>query len=344
MGKRIKVGLITNRDGAHVSAYLTALAEAEACASVALVDPDGAWRDRAKAALKGKLTAVHEDWRTMLRREQPTLTLVSLEARLAPPVIDGILEAGSHVFAEKPSCVRAEDFEPLVFKAESRHLNLMLALANRLNPEFLFARELVREGRIGSIYGLDMHLVADQTRLTRESYHRTWFADAARSGGGHLAWLGIHWLDLAMHLTGADIVAVSGMTANVGGQPVRIEDSAVATFRFEDGFLGTMTSGYYLDRRYHSGIKVWGSKGWLHLQQMADKPLRWYENEGEKARQIQEFTGSKQPRGYTPFIRAAVEACADETSPPIESRESLRALRTVFAIYRAAEAGRQVAP
>ena len=37
-------------------------------------------------------------------------------------------------------CVRAEDFEPLVQKADSKHLHLMLALANRLNPPVREAR------------------------------------------------------------------------------------------------------------------------------------------------------------------------------------------------------------
>ncbi|MGB0580953.1 MAG: Gfo/Idh/MocA family protein, partial [Limisphaerales bacterium] len=188
----------------------------------------------------------------------------------------------------------------------------------------------------------DMHLIADQTRLTRKSYQDAWYCDRKRSGGGHLIWLGIHWLDLAMQLTGSDIEAVSGMMTNIGGQPIAIEDSAVATLKFEDGFLGTMTSGYYLDRRYHSGIKIWGSKGWVHLQQMLDKPLHWYEASGEQAGKVQAFEGSKQPRGYTPFVKAAVAACANETDPPIEARHSLRALKTVFAIYRAAERGQTV--
>ena len=44
----------------------------------------------------------------------------------------------------------------------------MLALANRLNPELIAARKLISEGAIGKVYGLEMNLVADQTRLTRE--------------------------------------------------------------------------------------------------------------------------------------------------------------------------------
>ena len=61
-----------------------------------------------------------------------------------------------------------------------------------LNPESLAARTMIRKGRIGRIYSIDMHIVADQTRLTRAAYHKTWFADKSRAGGGHLIWLGIH--------------------------------------------------------------------------------------------------------------------------------------------------------
>lgn len=332
MAEKIKVGIITSADGAHVGAYLTALAATEPCSAVVLADPDGKWNAAAKSTLGTKLTRTYRDHREMLAREKPAMVLVSVEARLAPPILDDALEAGCHVFAEKPSCIRAADFAPLAFKAESKHLHLMLALANRLNPEFVFARELIKSGTLGEIYGVDMHLIADQTRLTRPSYHKTWFADRARAGGGHLIWLGIHWLDLAMQLTGSEISQVAGMTANVGGQPIKAEDSAVATLKFADGFLGSMTSGFYLDRRYHSGIKVWGSKGWLHLQQMLDKPLHWYENGGK----VQEFAGSKQPRGYTPFMQACVAACANETDPPISTQDSLRAIKTVFAIYGSA--------
>jgi predicted dehydrogenase len=152
-----------------------------------------------------------------------------------------------------------------------------------------------------------------------------------------LIWLGIHWLDLAMHITGRNIDQVAGFTANVGGQSLGVEDSAAAALHFDNGMLGTLTSGYYLDRGYHSHLKLWGSTGWLHLQPMEDQPLRWSSTQGPNAGQIQTWTGDKEPRGYTPFVRAAVQACANLTPPPITSQESLRALRTVFAVYSAAE-------
>jgi len=340
MANMINVGLVTHAAGAHVGAYLQALAAAEQCNGVVLVDPDGRWDDEARRVLGDKLKQVLRDHATLLREHRPPMVLVTMEARLAPPVINDALEADCHVFAEKPSCVRAEDFAPLANKADAKHRYLMLALANRTNPEIVAARAIMESQRIGKLYGLEMHLIADQTRLTRPSYHQQWFAQKSRAGGGHLIWLGIHWLDLAMQITGSSIAEAAGFTANVGGQPIDVEDSAAAAFRFDNGALGTITSGFYLDKGYHSHIKIWGSTGWIHIEPMKDQPLSWYTTEGDRAGVIQVWDGSKEPRGYTPFVREAVRACADMTDPPISNAHSLRALETVFAIYSAAASGR----
>jgi predicted dehydrogenase len=342
MADAIKVALITHAVGAHVEAYLQALAATEACSAVVLVDADGKWEADARRILGDKLTGVSRDYRDVFARDKPQLALVTLEAKLAPPVIDAALESNCHVFAEKPACVRAEDFAALVAKADVRHRYLMLALANRTNPEIIEARQMIAAGRIGKLYGIETHIIADQTRLTDPSYHSGWFADRERAGGGHLIWLGIHWLDLMMFLTNSSIVDAAGFTALVGGQPIRIEDSAAAALRFDNGMLGTITSGYYLDKSYHSHIKLWGSHGWLHLQPTPDTSFEWYTTQGEGAGTVMKWTGDKEPRGYTPFVRDAVSACANMSAPPISNADSLRALRTVFGIYSAAESGKSV--
>jgi len=341
MADRIKVGLLTHAGGAHVKAYLQGLAATDECSQVVLADPDQHFQADAQQLGK-KLGRTYLDYRELLSVERPEMVLVSMEAKLAPPVIDAALDAGCHVFAEKPSCVRPDDFAPLVAKADRQHRYLMLALANRLNPEVVAARALIESGQIGKLFGLEMHLIADQTRLTRPGYVDKWVAHKDRAGGGHLIWLGIHWLDLAMQLAGANIDHVAGFTANVGGQPFDVEDSAAAALKFDNGMLGTITSGYFLDSGYHSHIKIWGSQGWVHVESMVDEPLHWYTTKGDLAGKVQTWDGSKSPRGYTPFVTAAVRACANMSEPPISSGHSLRALQTVFAIYEAAQSASEV--
>ena len=128
MPKKIKVGLLTHANGAHVGAYLGALAGSDMCSEVVLADPDGRWEKDARRLLGDKLTNVYRNHEKLLVRELPEMSLVTMEAKHAPPVIDIALESGCHVFAEKPSCVRVEDFEPLVRKADSKHRHLMLAV------------------------------------------------------------------------------------------------------------------------------------------------------------------------------------------------------------------------
>jgi predicted dehydrogenase len=338
----MKVAVLTHAGGAHLSAYFSALAESKDCDEVVIADSDNQCADEARKLLGEKLTRSYTEYADLLEKESPELCMVTMEARLAPPVIEAALESGSHVFAEKPGCVTLQQFEKLATLAESKHLHLMLAFANRANPESLVARKMIQQGRIGKVYSIDMHIVADQTRLSNPNYHGTWYADKTRAGGGHLIWLGIHWLDLAMFLTDTAIVGASGAIANVGGQPISAEDSAVATLHFSNGMLGTLNSGYYLDTGYQTQIRIWGSKGWLNLDSTGAVKMTWYENTGPKAKQLQTLDSPTEPRGYSPFVAQAVTAISRNTAPPITTQESLNALRTVFGIYEAAETGKLV--
>ena len=333
------VGVITHEGGAHLGHYFSSLAETGEVTSVVLSDPSEKSVPQARKALGDKLSDVYSDPAVMLKRARPTMALVSMEPTVAPPAIDAALDAGCHVFAEKPACVRIDDFRPLVAKANQRGLYLMLALANRLHPAVQEARRLVQAGEIGRIFGLEMHLIADQTRLTNASYHKSWYAQKARAGGGHLIWLGIHWLDLAGYVTGSRIREVSAFTANVGRQPIDVEDSAAVTLRFDNGTLGTHTSGYYLDRGYHEHIKIWGSSGWMELDLLADVPLAWCGTKGEDASRVRQFKAPEGPTGYQPFVRAAVRASAGLQQTPITADESLAALSNVFSAYESARTG-----
>lgn len=335
----IPVAVLTHAAGPHLDAYLAGLAASSEVGEVSIADPSGSTFAAAQKALGQKLKATGKSAVALLREAKPKFALVTMEAVLAPPAIDAALEQGCHVLAEKPGCVRASDFEPLVRKAEAKHLHLSLAFANRLRPEAREAQRLVREGRFGKLYGMEIHLVADQTRLKSPNYRQAWYGQKARGGGGHLTWLGIHWLDLALFITGAEVEAVAGFSGNVGGQPLDVEDANAVALRFSNGFFGTLTSGYYLDRGYHQHIKIWGEKGWLELNHQPEVSLKWYSTAEPKVADVQTYTPPKEPTGYTPFVHACVRAAAGLQDPPVTGREGLRVLDAIYAFYEAAKSG-----
>jgi len=340
MPKTIKVGVITQADGAHLPDYFNSLAKIEEAETVALADASGKSEDAAKKALGDKLKEVYKDPADLLKKFAPHLVIVSLEAVNAPKAIDAALESGAHVFAEKPSCTSAAAYEKLVKKAQEKHRHLILAVANRSHAPVRKARELIKDGKLGKIYGVEIHLVTDQTRLKSEEYRKTWFCIKERAGGGQLIWVGIHWLDLALFVTGLKVKQVTGFAGIVGGQPLDIEDSAVLSLRFDNGSFGTMTSGYYLDKGYQSHVQIWGEHGWLRLAAVEELPLEWYSTKDVKEPKVERFEYDKGQRGYFNFLKSCVRAAAGLEDPPASAEEGLHVLETIFALYKASETGR----
>lgn len=340
--KGIRAAIITNKSGAHLEAYYTGLAKAPEVASVVLADPDGVAESKARELLGAKLTAVYKDRAELIAKEKPQFAVITMEAVQAPEAIRAALEAGCHVLAEKPACTRAEDFAPLAELAEAKKRNLCLALANRTNPEMIKAKQLMADGVIGTMYGIEVRFVEDQTRLTRPEYHQSWFADKARAGGGHLTWLGIHWLDLAMYISGASVTHVAGFTTNIGGQPINIEDSVAMSLRFDNGVLGTMTSGYYRKSDDESLIRIWGSHGWIELNSDNRRRVRWQNTALEKS-EVEEYIGPSDYVHYTAYVGACVRAAAGMGAPPMTPGECARVLKVVYGFYDAATSGTVVA-
>ena len=339
----IRVGIITEPRGPHLSIYLKAFATTRGIERVAIADASSTTFKDAKTALgsRGATLETFTDYRKMLADFRPQLALVTLAADHAPEPILAALESGCHVVAEKPACVRASDFERAVRLAESKQRNLMLAFANRRLPPSLKARELVQSGMLGKLYAANMYTIADQTRLKNPEYHKAWYASKARAGGGHLMWLGIHYLDLIQYITGDRIRRVAGFARNVGGQPIDVEDAAVVALEFEGGIVGTLHSGYYLDRNYQTKIMVWGSDGWLSFDHTAGTPLEWHSTKPGAPQGVQTFPYPSDPTsGYLALIANAVASAQGLEPPAATGRECLNALRAVFALYASQESGR----
>ncbi len=125
--------------------------------------------------------------------------------------------------------------------------------------------------------GVQASYIADQTRLTRPGINGPGSADPTKALGGHIAWLGIHTIDLIQFITQQRFATVVAMTANIGGQPIQIEDSPPSRSSSKKGALVTLHSAYYLDKGNSAGVTVWGADGWLRFDpDDAKVPLEWY--------------------------------------------------------------------
>lgn len=340
------VALVQRPHSRHRAFFLEALRVNDDVGAVALLDPNGdspgSTAAEARSLLKDKPLRVYADLDSLLRAESPAMAIATLTGAEAPAAIAPLLEAGLHVLAEKPACVDPQDFARLVDLADRRQRQLMLALCNRIAGWVPDARRIVQQDGIGRLYAARVLNVADQARIWQPRT-RDWSFRKADAGGGHLLWLGIHWLDMLLYLTGERVAEVQAMAGNVGGGPIDVEDLATVALRFAGGAQASLISGYVLDADKQIDLTLWGSKGWLRFDMLA-AAIDWHSAadtmHGAPNRRLTYDTAGGDV--YTYFTRACLRACLDGTPPPITAAEGLEVLRVIFAAYRAAETGQTV--
>ncbi len=338
-GTAIDVGLITEPTGGHRTGYLSVLSKCRGVRKVSVADHTGKTLDESARILGDRFDRGFVDPAKMMQAVKPALAVVTLEGHRSPAAIETALRGDSHVLTEKPSCVKLQDFERVIRLSNEKKRHVMLAMATRSSEAVKKARQLIQDGMLGKPYAVTMDWIADQTRLKNKAYHQSWLSFKAKAGGGKLIYHGIHYLDVIQMLMGDSIREINAFCQNVGGQPIEVEDAAVVNFRFPSGMIGTLNTGYYLDRGKQTQIRIWGAQGWLHLDLIAKKPLEWYSTHPKAPRGVQQYHYKDEGGLYQRFFQDAIDAIIQDSDPPITSDESLRALKVVFSGYRAAQSG-----
>ena len=327
----------------HRAFFLQALRDLDLVDSVSVVDESAGTFAEARETLGSKLLGTHHELSEGLAAAAPDLAIVSLIAANAPPAVRRCLEAGCHVMVEKPACTHPDQFAELVDLAEANDRHLIVPLARRLSPWVQDARRIFATGALGRAYALRGAVIADQTRIWPAHGQRDWTFKRSLAGGGHLVWLGIHWIDMMTYITRSPVVEVQAMTGVVGEAPIDVEDLALVNLRFANGAYGSLVSGYLLDKPYQLDLSLWGSKGWLRFGESDRHMLEWHTNSPDHAGMSDRRIAYSGPsfRNYTPWIEHTLRACLGEAAP-ISGGEALAALRVVHAAYESAESGRTV--
>jgi predicted dehydrogenase len=223
---------------------------------VALADPDAG--GRAKAASRTGAARQYADYREMLSKEKPDLVSVAPRWTLEHHAIGlAALQAGAHLFVEKPFTHTLAEADELLAVAEKARLKIAVAHQMRLSPSILFLKQQIDGGLIGDLLEIRAHGKQD---------HRT--------GGEDLLVLGVHLFDLVRFFAGDAQWCTARVLQN--GRPVTLQDARPATegiglvlgdeifaqFAFAKGVNATFTSRRADQQAAgHWGIELIGSKG-----------------------------------------------------------------------------------
>lgn len=197
------------------------------------------------------------------------------------------LEAGKHVYCDKPLARNVEEAEAIVAAADHAPPGVkhQMTFQNRFLPATLRAKELMQEGFVGRLYTYRAaYLHAGYVEADRPM---TWRTDAGASGGGALLDLGSHVIDLMRHLAG-EVRRVSARchtfiterpTADGGTAKVEVDDLALLHLELDNGGLGTIeASRMAMGASDELRFEIHGDQGALRFNLMNPNWLEVYDH------------------------------------------------------------------
>lgn len=169
-----------------------------------------------------------------------------------------------HVFCEKPISYTLSEARAMREAARSAGVVTLVDHTYRWLPIYVYARQLLHEGRIGKLHRGLFHYLAGNGREKSDA----WRFDASR-GNGVLGDLGSHMMDLARFLIG-DIVEVNPrLDVHVPHRSdvdlIAPNDLASIIVRFADGETGEIVASK-IDCRNGQRVELHGSEGSINIE------------------------------------------------------------------------------
>jgi predicted dehydrogenase len=141
------------------------------------------------------------------------------------------LQAGKHVFLEKPMALTEEECRTLHRDVEETGKQLTVGFNRRFAPFYQEQKKLLSRRTSPAVVNCRMNSPGLSGSF--------WAADPAI--GGAVLGEGVHFVDLMYWLLESEPIAVSAYTLPTGKQDPIGENNVVASFRFADGSIGNLT-------------------------------------------------------------------------------------------------------
>ncbi len=246
--------------------------------------------------------ATETDWRALIERDDVDLVDVCTPGNLHAEIAIAALRAGKHVLCEKPlanSVAEAEEMTAAAREAATKGVYAMCGFSYRRTPALAYAKQLIDEGRIGTVRHVRGQYLQDW--LHDADAPMTWRLDRTTAGSGALGDIGAHLIDTTQWLTGQSISGVSalletfvtsrplaGERSGLGGHgdtsegaprgEVTVDDAALFTARFDGGAVGSFeASRFALGHKNAFRVEVNGTDGSVAFDYEDNNVLQFFD-------------------------------------------------------------------
>jgi predicted dehydrogenase len=271
------------------------------------------------------------DWRDLVA--DPAVDVVSITAPNAfhAEMAVAALEAGKHVWCEKPMATSLAEAERM--RAAARASGRVAALGYNYiqNPMVALMRRILDEGRIGAVNHIRIEM--DEDFMADPEAPFSWKSEAA-SGHGALDDFAVHPLSLIRVLLGGVSRVCAHMAKPYAERPlpgggrraVETHDIATALMELEGGASGLIAVNRSAwGRKGRIAVQIFGSRGTIAYDQERMNELQLFTAEGPKELQgFRTILAAPCHPPYDRFIPAPGHGLGFNDLKTIECRELLR--------------------
>ena len=203
---------------------------------VGLVSRGAKSRGRVNADLGGGLPEF-SDYFEALKQTRPDAVCISTYPDTHAEYAMAALDAGAHVFLEKPLATRTEDAEKIVARAKELKLKVVVGYILQVHPVWLRFAEMA--GALGRPLVMRMNLNQQSSGSEWETHKNL------LSSISPVVDCGVHYVDVMCRMTGSRPVAVNGIGARLTNDlPEGAINYGQLQVTFEDGSVGWYEAGW----------------------------------------------------------------------------------------------------
>ena len=227
-----------------------------------------------RVAAENGIAGVYTDFRELLARDDIQAVDVCLHNNFHMPATVAALEAGKHVFCEKPMAGAYIDAERMLKTA--RECGLMLSIQNReyFSNETKAAKALIDGGYLGEVYHARSTGYRRRGRPFVDGYGTPFFVQKETASGGALYDMGVYHISTVLYLLGnPEVLRISGKTyqetAMDGARRERsgfnVEELGLGFVRLADNITLDIIEAWAIHMDAFEGSFVVGSEGGVRL-------------------------------------------------------------------------------
>jgi glucose-fructose oxidoreductase len=268
------------------------------------------------------------------------------------------LSAGKHVLLQKPMAPTAADCARIVAAAGDADRTLGMFMSTTSRPLIAELREMIAAGAFGriiSLRGRNAHRNIHSAETKRRRPADYWRRSREQVGGGAMALIGIHYIDLMQWVTGREIVSVCAESDNLAARELMEgDDITAAVCRLDDGALAVIEASY---SSAGNSLEIYGTSGRARTDHNAagleitlERPWKGRVLDLPAMTASTHISREEIERLSRPLAAefcqqaAFARAVLAGEPPPITGEEGMRDVAVLEAVYRSARTGRRERP